>query len=51
MIQLLDYYVVFTQDQDWQEGARPIVYQSLYKTALDFGVGERQIYYRTGYLC
>jgi len=43
MIQLLEYYLLFTREQDWKEGARPIVYQSLYKTALDFGVGERQI--------
>lgn len=43
MIQLLEYYLLFTQEQDWTNGQRPIVYQSLYKTALDFGVGERQI--------
>lgn len=43
MIQLLEYYILFTKEQDWKEGSRPIVYQSLYKTALDFGVGERQI--------
>ena len=43
MIQLLDYYMAFTRDQDWEEGARPIVYQSLAKTSLDLGVSERQI--------
>lgn len=43
MTQLLEYYVLFTREQDWKPGSRPIVYQSLYKTALDFGVGERQI--------
>lgn len=43
MIQLLDYYMAFTRDADWEEGARPIVYQSLAKTALDLGVSERQI--------
>ncbi|MCB1593246.1 MAG: hypothetical protein KDI90_12435, partial [Alphaproteobacteria bacterium] len=43
MIQLLEYYLLFTRDQDWSANARPIVYQSLYKTARDFGVGERQI--------
>jgi replication initiation protein RepC len=43
MIQLLDYYMAFTRDTDWEEGARPIVYQSLAKTALDLGVSERQI--------
>lgn len=43
MIQLLDYYMAFTRDTDWEEGARPIIYQSLAKTALDLGVSERQI--------
>lgn len=43
MIQLLDYYMAFTRDADWEEGARPIVYQSLAKTALELGVSERQI--------
>ena len=43
MIQLLDYYINFTRDIDWEEGGQPIVYQSLAKTALDLGVDERQI--------
>ncbi|MBL9170324.1 MAG: hypothetical protein JNN07_21490 [Verrucomicrobiales bacterium] len=43
MIHLLDYYMAFTRDSDWEEGARPVVYQSLSKTALDLGVSERQI--------
>ena len=43
MIELLDYYMAFTREADWKEGARPIVFQSLAKTALDFGVSERQI--------
>lgn len=43
MIQLLDYYMAFTRDADWERGARPIVYQSQSKTALDLGVSERQI--------
>ncbi|MEO1497668.1 MAG: plasmid replication protein RepC [Planctomycetota bacterium] len=42
-IALLDYYLAFTRDSDWEEGARPIVYQSLTKTALDLGVSERQV--------
>lgn len=43
MIQLVEYYLtVFTRDNDWEEG-RPIVYQSLSKTALDLGVSERHI--------
>lgn len=43
MITLLDYYMSFTRDIDWEEGGHPIVYQSLAKTALDMGVSERQI--------
>ncbi len=43
MIQLLDYYMSFTRECDWQRGARPIVFQSVSKTALDFGLSERQI--------
>lgn len=40
---LLEYYLAFTRDQDWEEGSRPIVYQSVTKTALDLGVSERQV--------
>lgn len=43
MIQLLDYYMAYTRDFDWEVGGRPIVYQSLARTALDMGVTERQI--------
>ncbi len=43
MMSLLDYYMSFTRDIDWEEGASPIVYQSLSRTALDLGVSERQI--------
>lgn len=43
MIQLLDYYMAFTRDVDWEEGSRPVVYQSISRTALDMGVTERQI--------
>ena len=43
MIELLDYYMAYTRDIDWEEGSRPIVYQSLTRTALDLGVSERQI--------
>jgi len=31
------------RDVDWEQGARPIVYQSQSRTALDMGVSERQI--------
>ena len=43
MIALLDYYMAFTRDIDWEEGSRPIVYKALSNTALDMGVSERQI--------
>lgn len=43
MIHLLDYYMAFTREIDWEEGSRPIVYQSLARTSLDLGVTERQI--------
>ena len=43
MIHLLDYYMAFTSELDWEEGSRPIVYQSLSRTALDLGVSERQV--------
>ena len=43
MIELLEYYILFTRPQDCEEGAQPIVYQSLYKTALNFVVGDREI--------
>ncbi len=43
MIQLLEYYILFTRDCDWGANGQPIVYQALSKTALHFGVSERQI--------
>lgn len=43
MIHLLDYYMAYTTELDWEQGSRPIVFQSLSRTALDFGVTERQI--------
>ena len=43
MISLLDYYMSFTRELDWEEGRRPIVYQSLSKTALDLAISERQV--------
>jgi len=43
MIQLLDYYMAYTREIDWEEGSRPVVYQSLARTALDLGISERQV--------
>ena len=45
MVALLEYYVMFTRECDWAPGGRPIVYQSLVKTARKFRVSERQIQY------
>lgn len=42
-LDLLEYYLAYTRDCDWEEGARPLVYQSLTRTALDLGVSERQV--------
>tara|TARA_R110002073_G_scaffold8027_18_gene44862 strand:- start:27117 stop:28409 length:1293 start_codon:yes stop_codon:yes gene_type:complete len=43
MIHLLDYYMAFTRAEDWEEGSRPVVYQSLSRTALALGISERQV--------
>jgi hypothetical protein len=43
MLQLLEYYLAYTTAADWEEGSRPIVFQSLARTAMDLGVGERQV--------
>ena len=43
MINLLDYYMAFTRDIDWEQGSSPIIYQSLSRTALDMGISERQV--------
>lgn len=43
MITLLEYYIMFTKDVDWEEENAPIVYQSLTKTAMDLDISDRQI--------
>ncbi len=43
MIELLEYYMSYTREIDWEEGHSPIVFQSLSRTALDLGISERQI--------
>jgi replication initiation protein RepC len=43
MLTLMEYYLAFTRDCDWEQGSRPVVYQSLARTALDLGVTERQV--------
>lgn len=43
MISLLDYYISFTRECDWEQGSSPVVYQSLSRTAFDMGISERQV--------
>lgn len=43
MANLLDYYLSYTQPQDWQKDNKPIVFQSLCRTAYDFSLSIRQI--------
>lgn len=43
LVELLEYYVVRTQDVDWTCGARPIMYQSVISTAQDLDISERQV--------
>jgi replication initiation protein RepC len=43
MIVLLEHYMIFTREIDWQQGSQPIVYKSQYQTAMDLGVSERHI--------
>jgi replication initiation protein RepC len=43
MVELLDYYLAYTREEDWLAGARPIVFQGVTRTAMDLGVSERQI--------
>lgn len=43
MVELLEYYLLFTRDCDWQDGSRPIVFQAQVKTAKHFQISERQV--------
>ncbi len=43
MTALLEHYIMYTQDIDWQEGSFPIVFKSLENIALDMGLSPRQI--------
>jgi hypothetical protein len=43
LIEHLEYLIKFTQERDWQPGARPIVYQSVTNMAMELGVDERSI--------
>lgn len=44
MISLLDYYLAFLRDEDFEAGSHAIVYQSVTKTAMAMDVTERQIH-------
>ncbi len=43
LIEMLEYYLVRTNDVDWREGNRPICYQAVITTAQDLGITERQV--------
>jgi replication initiation protein RepC len=43
MVELLEHYMVFTREIDWQKGSQPIVYKSQYNTAIDLGISERHV--------
>ena len=43
LIELLEYYTIRTNEVDWQEGSRPINYQSVTATAQDLDISERQV--------
>lgn len=43
MIALLEHYIMYTQNIDWQEGGFPIVFKSLENIALDMNLSPRQI--------
>jgi replication initiation protein RepC len=43
LIELLEYYVIRTDEVDWLEGSQPINYQSVTTTALDLDISERQV--------
>ena len=43
LIELLEYYVIRTQEVDWEQGEQPIFYQSLVNTAMDLDITERQV--------
>jgi len=45
MVQLLEYYMVRTQDIDWEAGNVPICYQAVNATARELGISERQVNY------
>lgn len=43
LIELLEYYLVRTDHNDWTQGHRPICYQAVITTAHDLDITERQV--------
>lgn len=43
LVELLEYYLVRTNDVDWMEGNKPICYQAVTTTAQDLDITERQV--------
>ena len=43
MINLLDHYMAYTREIDWEQGSRPIVYKTIFRIAGDIGLSERQV--------
>ncbi|MFP4386972.1 MAG: plasmid replication protein RepC [Alphaproteobacteria bacterium] len=43
LIEMLEYYLIRTNDVDWREGNRPICYQAVITTAQDLEITERQV--------
>ncbi|MAE50921.1 MAG: hypothetical protein CMH27_03845 [Micavibrio sp.] len=43
LVELLEYYVIRTDEADWKEGSQPINYQSVTTTAQDLDISERQV--------
>ncbi len=43
MIELLEHYMIFTREIDWQQGSQPIVYKSQEQTAMDLDITVRHV--------
>lgn len=46
LVELLEYYLVRTQDIDWTKDNQPICYQTVTATAQDLDISERQVWNR-----
>ncbi len=43
MVELLEHYMIFTREIDWQQGSQPIVYKSQEQTAMDLDITVRHV--------